>query len=62
MAPQSSLARVLLGVLHASGTLHVTAPVKLAVTVPRACVLVSIVASATAQYVTSARPWKQWQQ
>lgn len=51
-----SLAGVLLGVLHAGVALHVTTPVKLAVAVPRACVLVSVVPAATAQQVTATRP------
>lgn len=47
-----------LGVFHASAALHVATPVELTVTVPRACILVSVVAAATAQQVTPARPWR----
>lgn len=51
-----SLAVVLLGVLHAGVALHVTTPVKLAVAVPCACVLVSVVPAAAAQQVTATWP------
>lgn len=51
-----SLAGVLLGVLHAGVALHVTTPVKLAVAVPCACVLVSVVPAAAAQQVTATWP------